>query len=311
MRCSEALVIDRLKIEDFHTSDSRMSVLVDEKVYNEASKSMEGNAKLYGVPIGGSYSEYKALASEIRSRYENEYHSEDALSISWSGLGKNAADAYKACLASHHVMQGLTLELDQASDKEIVLSLHWKKGIGGPEKIDLRWKGDVAAVAALPSEIADTPDGLPFIIPRPEEGSYFLAVEGRYKGIHIVGDVVKIAAITKPIIAEHIPKTLVTWAADIGNSILDEEIPLKAKGRMAKFILTGRATSRAGGSIQAIIWIDGEQVYATNRIPAENNPEMIGKATHDIEIPLLSKRIRVEFRNWDATAEFGKVELVC
>lgn len=310
MRCSEALVIDSLKVNAFHSSDSRLSVLVDQKVYEQASKNADAEAVLYGVPMSGSYSEYKELATELRSRYENSYSQEDALSVSWSGLSKNAADAYKACLASHGVMQGLSLELVDASDDQIVISLHWKKGIGGPAKIDLEWQGDLEAVADLPTEVSDAPEGLPFVIPRPKEGNYFLAVRGSYEGEHILGDYLKIAAVTKPVEVPRVPRSLESWSADIGRSELTRAVPLEARGRSVRFKLRARASSKAGGTMQALISIDGKQIYASEVIPAADNPE-INRTTEEIMIPLMAKRIHIKFANTDANAEWGWAEIIC
>jgi hypothetical protein len=310
MRCSEALILDRLQVTDIHTEDYRLSILVDQKVYDEASRSLAAGAILYGVPVSGSYSEYNERAMELRSRYENTYSRDDALSVSWSGLSKNSAESYKACLASHNVMQGLSLELVDASDEEIVISLHWKKGIGGRKKIGLNWQGDTATIANLPDELSDAPEGLPFVIKRPRDGSYFLAVQGVHSGDPILGDFVKISAVTTPVEVERLPTIVASWAAKIGNSIIDEKVPIEAIGRKVKFNLQGRASSQSGGSMQAIIAIDGNEVFATDRRYAGDNPEL-NLTTHEVSIPLLARRARIEFKNWDSVAAFGRAELVC
>ena len=60
--CSDALIVSMHSSSSKIKSDWRLSIFVSEEQYNKMKNSAGANARVYGVPVGANYSQYKASA---------------------------------------------------------------------------------------------------------------------------------------------------------------------------------------------------------------------------------------------------------
>jgi hypothetical protein len=176
------------KTSSYH-SDYRLAKYVKKEDWNELSKSAGAAGKIYGVPVSASYSEFQKAYSSMESQYGESLTQDQAQQIYWTGLDKNAADAYQKCLELSVFGQlGLHIAVVEASTDAVLLKVRWTLP-GSKDPIKIRWTVKSVEGTELPTEI-DPGDNY-VSVSRPKSSGIFLGAT--YNGI--ASETVKIAPI--------------------------------------------------------------------------------------------------------------------
>lgn len=301
--CAQALVRDTYSEDQFWSSDRRIWSSVDKQTWEEIKKNAAGDVVIYGVPIGGSYEDYKSVSEELASRYIETFSTTHARSIQWSGLKPEAFTAYNNCLKIKK-SQGLVLGLGEATKEKVTLLITWNKGIGGPEVAELDWVGAPPEIqASLPTHVYSAGE-TPFIIPRPAAGEMILSARIKLTadGVNLValGDTIRIGAYSEPILKEPTPprnRRSLTGAASmscpIHLSMIDRNVEIRIVGVADTFA--------PYGSMGHAIYIDDAQVAAAPLRDVGHGRQTY-TAISTVYVPIYARNIRIEVNNQNASA---------
>lgn len=104
----------------------QLATLVTEDTYNRLKTSAGGSAVIYGVPMGGNYSQFRAnVASRLSARQES-WSASQLQNVLWTGLDPTAATAYRDCLNAQVFNQpGLQAAVIGASTTNILIRVRW------------------------------------------------------------------------------------------------------------------------------------------------------------------------------------------
>ncbi|MGM5026282.1 hypothetical protein AB8B02_08665 [Tardiphaga sp. 862_B3_N4_1] len=143
--CDDALVMSTYQSMSKDNLDYRLASFVSESAYNNLKNSHkgDGNAVIYGVPVGASYSDYKervrgnsSTKSDSTSLNRNQ-----TLSLIWTGLDPSSTTTYQACLnATIFSTPGVRLAIKSATKSDISVQVGYRPGsINDPKSIRIRW----------------------------------------------------------------------------------------------------------------------------------------------------------------------------
>lgn len=174
--CSDALIVETYSRYSEANMDWRLSQFVSEEEWNSIQKDAGANAIIYGVPMGGSYSEYKAASSKKISEMGESLTSQQVDNILWTGLGGNSLEAYQKCLQSKSY--GLFLYPRKATKTALEIVLEYRPTNSDGGAITLDWASTSPQVGKRPTSISPN-NKWTFFVTRPSDsGDILLAVNG-------------------------------------------------------------------------------------------------------------------------------------
>ncbi len=199
--CDGALVKDTLSSSSQVSTDYRMAVLVDEKTWEQAKHDASGKATIYGIPMEGSYSDYKNNASARLQQSNESYTTDEIRSMAWVGMGSNSLSAYTACLntlGSNRNM--LILTGSPSTEAEASIAVRWFHDQFGPQTVKLEWTGPAGYnLTGLPREAQASSTPRLGRITRPNTGHLLLQVHATDAGGKDAGSgEIIVAAYTRP-----------------------------------------------------------------------------------------------------------------
>lgn len=150
--CAGALVKTQIDEGSVTMLDWRRSFALDETSWQSASQKFGATVPVYGIPVQGSYADYKKSRDD---RSVREGQSLDKRTATWlisSDLGDRAADAYKACLKALGRDAGVSVYPTKVSTCGFTLNVEYNKGRFGPEEVPLEFSM-VPASAPLPKNL--------------------------------------------------------------------------------------------------------------------------------------------------------------
>jgi len=174
--CSDALIVETYSQNSAMNMDWRLSQFVSEEEWNSIQKKADASAIIYGVPMGGSYGEYKAASKKKISEMGESLTSQQVDNILWTGLGGNSLLAYQSCLQSKSY--GLFLYPRKATKTALEMVLEYRPiGAGGGD-ITLNWASTSPQVDNLLAKISPHTEWT-FFVDRPSGSEdILLAVNG-------------------------------------------------------------------------------------------------------------------------------------
>src|SRR5437764_7400851 len=146
--CEEALV--RSTLTSTVKDDLRLSTLVTEQVWNEATHNGTLNVPIYGIPAGASYRDYQARAQSASA--SSSYSREQLINIAWTGLDPNSVTTYAQCIQLEEArVPGLHLSVTAADPTGILLLITWN--VPNIPRIGVRWTTPVVGRIILPRRL--------------------------------------------------------------------------------------------------------------------------------------------------------------
>src|SRR6185295_3718895 len=115
--CNAALIVSTYNKIDASKSDWRMATFVDKDSYSKIKDSAGASAVIYGVPVGANYDQFRENIDRYKTSTTESLSQEQFHNISWTGLGSEAADAYKECIRQKS--RGLYILPDKATDTDL------------------------------------------------------------------------------------------------------------------------------------------------------------------------------------------------
>lgn len=186
--CDNALIVSSYAQTDAYHSDWRLAKYVREGEYNELKKGISGSAKIYGVPIGGSYDEFRKSYSSFEEQTKTSLTIDQARQVYWTGLSNNAENAYTTCLQQNvYNSPGLHLAVVEGSSDAVLVKLKWHMP-GTVVPIRVEW---TATVDGKPDRTEFRPGETYISVPRPKAGSIIL---GATSENGLISEIVRIAA---------------------------------------------------------------------------------------------------------------------
>jgi hypothetical protein len=91
--CDAALIKETYNSFSSDQTDWRLATLVSEKDYNEIKQDAGGTAKIFGVPVGASYSEYQKNVHDKLQTYNESLTRNQLRNILWTRLVHRPLDA--------------------------------------------------------------------------------------------------------------------------------------------------------------------------------------------------------------------------
>jgi tripartite-type tricarboxylate transporter receptor subunit TctC len=150
--CNPALVISTYNKIDASKSDWRMANFVDQETYGKIKQSAGLSATIYGIPVGADYNQFKENISNYKTSNTQSFSEEQFQNVAWTGLGTEAADAYKECIRSKS--RGLYIIPDKSSDADLSFRISYGVIGGSPNPLPVIWSGGAAKDAALPKNVS-------------------------------------------------------------------------------------------------------------------------------------------------------------
>jgi hypothetical protein len=150
--CNAALIISTYNRIDSSKSDWRMASFVDKDTYDKIKQSVGVSAIIYGIPVGADYNDFEENISNYKTSNTETFSQEQFQNVSWTGLGSNAADAYKECIRSNS--HGLYIIPDKASDSDLSFRISYGVIGGSPNPLPVVWTGGAAKGAELPKNVS-------------------------------------------------------------------------------------------------------------------------------------------------------------
>ena len=165
--CSDALVISTYDRFDKTSNDFRLASYVAESAYNEVKKSAGASAVIYGVPVRGSYDDFRKNVKQMTNKLDVSLSQSQASNVMWSGLDANGTNAYVECIRAKKFAQGgLHLAVRSATKSEVTVWAMWRPtGNEGVAKPEWTWNADGAKV--LPGDLLAGERVI--VLPRPKD----------------------------------------------------------------------------------------------------------------------------------------------
>jgi hypothetical protein len=140
--CEGALVKSTYNRLSSDHLDWRLAQYVSENTYDEIKHDAGASAVIYGVPVGGNYSDFKkSIENRVNSLRTSLSH-DQALNIMWTGLDPNSVTTYSACIQSLVMStSGLHMAVKSATARDIALTLRWVPRGSDPGTISVSWTG--------------------------------------------------------------------------------------------------------------------------------------------------------------------------
>ncbi|BAM92879.1 hypothetical protein S58_69130 [Bradyrhizobium oligotrophicum S58] len=190
--CELKIVMATYERTSSYHSDYRLAKFVKEEDWNELSKNAGASGKIYGVPVSGSYGEFKKAYNAMEQQLSESLSQDQAQQIFWTGLDKSAADAYQKCLELNVFNQlGLHIAVVEGSEDAVLLKVRWTFP-GANTAIKIKWTVPTVNGEPLPTEI-DPGDNF-VSVARPKTGGIIVAAT--YNGV--ASEVIKIASLPPP-----------------------------------------------------------------------------------------------------------------
>ncbi|WP_315737616.1 MULTISPECIES: hypothetical protein [unclassified Bradyrhizobium] len=150
--CNAALIVSTYNKIDASKSDWRMATFVDKEAYNKIKESAGASAVIYGVPVGANYDQFRESIDRYKTSTTESFSQEQFHNISWTGLGAEAADAYKECIRQKS--RGLYIVPDKATDSDLSFRVVYGVVGGSPNPLPVKWMGAAAKDASLPGTVS-------------------------------------------------------------------------------------------------------------------------------------------------------------
>lgn len=150
--CNAALIVSTYNKIDSSKSDWRMATFVDKEAYNKIKDSAGASAVIYGVPVGANYDQFRESIDRYKTSTTESFSQEQFQNISWTGLGAEAADAYKECIRQKS--RGLYMVPDKATDTDLSFRVIYGVIGGSPNPLPVKWMGGAAKGASLPAAVS-------------------------------------------------------------------------------------------------------------------------------------------------------------
>lgn len=96
--CDQALVRSTYSSVSADHLDAHLATLVSQESYNKITEDAKANATIYGIPMGGSWKEFKDNVQKAIASSNSSLTHDQALNILWTGLDQNASSAYSKCV---------------------------------------------------------------------------------------------------------------------------------------------------------------------------------------------------------------------
>jgi len=146
--CKDSLIRDTYSNTNSSFLDWRLAEFVSESAYSATQREGGVGAKIFGIPIGADYSDFRENIRRYQDRTTESLTAIQASNIMWTGL-KGGGTAYKACLdALVRRTSGLHLTISDATESDITLRVSWNASdamaLNYPEFISLSWSGATA-----------------------------------------------------------------------------------------------------------------------------------------------------------------------
>lgn len=171
--CSKALVQSTYESFAKQSKDYRLSTFLTSDQWESSSKGMSAQATLYGVPVGGSYSEYHNKGQSMIDSSSESLSETQAQNIFWTGLNNNSVRAYESCLQSQS--SGLYFFVHDATDTQVNVVVKYT-GLSG-STLGLKWSGGTANIVSDLPKIIKSGQVIPTVVSRPERGAYLLSLQ--------------------------------------------------------------------------------------------------------------------------------------
>jgi hypothetical protein len=129
-----------------------MASHVDDRTYETLKTDVGASGTIYGIPVGANFNEFKDNIKSYVTDQSASYSDEQFRNVSWTGLGSDAADAYKEYIRNQK--KGLMLVPDKATDSDISFRVYYSVIGGSANLLPISWFALETAVNALPGTIA-------------------------------------------------------------------------------------------------------------------------------------------------------------
>jgi hypothetical protein len=113
--CSKALIVATDTASSSITTQLSLAYSISEGEWAEAKRNAAGNAVIYGVPVGASYSDYKSNVRQRAESFHLDRFEQRSFAYATSGLNEASLAAYKACLQTSE--KGFNLVAGDMSDE--------------------------------------------------------------------------------------------------------------------------------------------------------------------------------------------------
>jgi hypothetical protein len=150
--CNAALIVSTYDKIDASKSDWRMATFVDKESYSKIKDSAGASAVIYGVPVGANYDQFRENIDRYKTSTTESFSQDQFHNISWTGLGADAAGAYKECIRQKS--RGLYIVPDKATDTDLSFRLVYGVIGGSPNPLPVKWMGGAAKDASLPGTVS-------------------------------------------------------------------------------------------------------------------------------------------------------------
>jgi hypothetical protein len=138
--CDAALILSTYNSFSSDHIDWRLATFVSEKEWDQIKHDESANAKIFGVPVGETYSDFQNHIKEKISVYQESLTRNQMLNILWTGLDPNAASAYSSCLQTQlFATRGLHLGVKAATKNDISILVSWNPQGRDPATINPAW----------------------------------------------------------------------------------------------------------------------------------------------------------------------------
>ncbi len=176
MDCLSTLVTSTYREGSEWNRDYRLSQYVSKESYDRLKQDLSADAIVYRIPLGGSYSDYKAKSRRMVRRSNASLTEAQAHNVLWTGLDQDSLPAFQACVRA--ASYGLFLHAGKATEQHVELLLSYRPTPEGDEDLKLKWSGPTDGLD-LPSTI-DAHGENTIIIDRPssDEEERLIAANG-------------------------------------------------------------------------------------------------------------------------------------
>lgn len=124
--CNKALILDTYQSFDSQHVDWRLADHVDQGTWNTITHNGSVTVPIYGVPSGGSYSDFHNSVEKNIHDHSESLTLDQAHNVMWTGLGANGGEAYRDCLRTIEATgSGLHVAVKYATADQISLILQW------------------------------------------------------------------------------------------------------------------------------------------------------------------------------------------
>lgn len=203
-KCEEALVNSTFSALESNDSNWQLAQMVDERTYNSRRSGAGASATIYGIPMGGSYNQFRQNVSSRLNSTNSRWSSSQINNVLWTGLDPASTSAYSACLNSEIFSQpGLQAAVVGSGDTNILVRVRWYVP-GTPGVANVTWTEPEIGGTVLRTNF---PQGDATIsIPRPASTIVLAASYGGYTTAPLVLEPLPEYAPFEPTVTENIAR---------------------------------------------------------------------------------------------------------